>query len=111
MSSSPSPPEPVPHPEVLTILKEKFPHEVVETIVNLGDWEATVKKEAIPEMMLFLRDDKRTDFKMLMDLSAVDGLTLGLPSRFYVVYHLYSLTKKHRLRVKAFVPANDSPVP
>ena len=42
---------------------------------------------------------------MLSDLCAVDYL--GETPRFEVVYHLYSLDKNHRLRIKARVPEDD----
>lgn len=98
-------------PEWLKTLEGQFPVNVLSVTSNLGDWEATVSREAIPEVMRFLRDDKRTDFKMLMDLSAVDGLKLGSSPRFYVVYHLYSISLKHRLRIKTNVPEDDPTVP
>jgi NADH-quinone oxidoreductase subunit C len=40
-----------------------------------------------------------------MDLTAVDYL--GEPERFEIVYHLYSLAKNHRLRVKVRVAESD----
>ena len=39
---------------------------------------------------------------MLTDLTCVDYL--GETPRFEMVYHLYSLAKNHRLRIKARVP-------
>ncbi|MBI4430365.1 MAG: NADH-quinone oxidoreductase subunit C [Candidatus Omnitrophica bacterium] len=98
-------------PEVLTLLESQFSGKVLSVCVNLGDWEASVAKGSVPEIMRFLRDDKRTDFKMLADLSAVDGLKMGLVPRFYVVYHLYSIKLKHRLRVKTNVSEEDPAVP
>ena len=97
--------------EVLNILKNTFPQTVESVSVELGDWVSVVKKEAVPDIMMFLRDDKRTDFKFLMDLSAVDGLNMKLSPRFYVVYHLFSFTYKHRLRIKTFVGEEDMAVP
>ena len=115
-SSSPTQAQEMPNqhenfPEWLKVLKVQFPEKVLHVCANLGDWEALVNREVIPEVMQFLRDDKRTDFKMLMDLSAVDGLNMELSTRFYVVYHLYSISLKHRLRVKTNVPDDDLTVP
>ena len=98
-------------PEVLTILAAQFPDKVQNTCVNVGDSEALVAKEAVPEIMRFLRDDKRTDFKMLSDLTAVDRLKLNIQPRFQMVYHLYSLRLKHRLRIKVNVSEKDLMVP
>lgn len=98
-------------PEVLEVLRQAFPGAVSNVSVELGDWVAIADKKAIPKIMLFLRDDKRTALNFLMDLSAVDGLNIGLAPRFYVVYHLYSLVHKHRLRIKTFVGEDDLAVP
>jgi NADH-quinone oxidoreductase subunit C len=60
-----------------------------------------VHKDRLPDVMRFLRDDPELAFDMLMDLTCVDYL--GQEPRFEIVYHLYSLAKNHRLRVKARV--------
>jgi NADH-quinone oxidoreductase subunit C len=52
--------------------------------------------------MRFLRDEPGLDFEMLMDVTAVDYL--GQEPRFEVVYHLYSLKRNHRVRIKARLP-------
>lgn len=74
---------------------------VVDTHAHLGDATAIVRKEQLVPVMRFLRDDSELAFDMLMDLTCVDYL--GEEPRFEMVYHLYSLAKNHRLRVKARV--------
>ena len=71
------------------------------THANFGDATALVDAARIADVMGFLRDDAECAFDMLTDLTAVDYL--GQQPRFEVVYHLYSLTKNKRLRVKARV--------
>jgi NADH-quinone oxidoreductase subunit C len=51
--------------------------------------------------MRFLRDDPDCQFDMLTDVTAVDYL--GEEPRFEMVYHLYSVPKNKRLRIKARV--------
>jgi NADH-quinone oxidoreductase subunit C len=81
--------------------------EAVEaTHARLGDETATVAKEQLGAVMRFLRDDPELAFDMLSDVTCVDYL--GETPRFEMVYHLYSLSKNHRLRVKARVP-EDAP--
>jgi NADH-quinone oxidoreductase subunit C len=80
-------------------LVERYPDEVVSTHADHGDETAVVRPEKLVEIMTFLRDDEITSFEMLSDLTGVDYLGVKEP-RFEVVYHLYSLTKNHRLRVK-----------
>jgi NADH-quinone oxidoreductase subunit C len=72
------------------------------THAQFGDATALVDKERLVEVMRFLRDDPELAFEMLTDLTCVDYL--GETPRFEMVYHLYSVAKNHRLRIKARVP-------
>jgi NADH-quinone oxidoreductase subunit C len=87
-------------------LVEAMPDAVVSTHAQLGDVTAVVREFYLVEAMRFLRDDTATKFEMLSDVCAVDYLP-RVP-RFEVVYHLYSVAKNHRLRVKALVEENAS---
>jgi NADH-quinone oxidoreductase subunit C len=73
-----------------------------DTHAELGDATALVDKERLVEVMRFLRDDAELAFDMLTDVTCVDYL--GESPRFEMVYHLYSVAKNHRLRIKARVP-------
>ena len=93
-------------------LKEKFGGSVLSTHDFRGDETAAVKKEALVDLMRFLKEDRELDFNILMDLSAVDYLKFGeTRPRFEVVYHLYSLDKNHRLRIKVPVEEKGPVVP
>jgi NADH-quinone oxidoreductase subunit C len=86
---------------VLRRLLDRHGAAVLETHARLGDATALVRKEQLAEVMRFLREDSELAFDMLMDLTCVDYL--GQEPRFEMVYHLYSLAKNHRVRVKARV--------
>ena len=86
---------------ILRRLLDSLPDAVRETHVRLGDVTAQIDAERVLEVLRFLRDDPELEFDMLSDVTAVDYL--GEEPRFEVVYHLYSLPKNHRLRVKARV--------
>jgi len=90
---------------VLAKLGERFGDAIVATHSDFGDDTAVVRREQIVEICTFLRDDPALRFDMAMDLTGVDYL--GEEPRFEVVYHLYSLEKKHRVRIKARVPEDD----
>ena len=90
---------------VLDRLRGRFPSDVVSTHSDFGDDTALVRRERIVEILTFLRDDAALLFDFAMDLTGVDYL--GEEPRFEVVYHLYSLEKKHRVRIKARVPEDD----
>jgi NADH-quinone oxidoreductase subunit C len=78
---------------------------VQEIHARLGDATARVDRERIEDVLAFLRDDPELEFEMLTDLTAVDYL--GEQPRFEIVYHLYSVTHNHRVRVKVRVPEDD----
>jgi NADH-quinone oxidoreductase subunit C len=86
---------------LLRRLIECLPDAVLETHAHRGDATALVDAERIVDVLTLLRDDPDFEFEMLSDVTAVDHL--GEEPRFEVVYHLYSVAKNHRLRVKARV--------
>lgn len=73
-----------------------------------GELTLYVKREAILDVLQFLRDDRECAFKVLIDVCGVDYPERA--ERFDVVYHLLSLTQNARIRVKV---ATDeyTPVP
>ncbi len=85
----------------LTLLREKFGAGVLETHSDHGDDTAVVSPAIWAEVGRFLREQSELDFDMPVDLCAVD-FPSRLP-RFEVVLHLYSTSKKHRIRVKTRV--------
>jgi len=74
---------------------------ILEFHDRLGDATVRVDPARIVPLMTHLRDAEGLEFDMLSDLCAVDYL--GEEPRFEVVYHLYSVARNHRLRVKARV--------
>jgi NADH-quinone oxidoreductase subunit C len=99
---------------ILTHLQERFGAAVLATHADHGDHTAVVAPDALLDVLRCCRDDPALRFEMLMDLTAVDYLRY--PSRedgtrFEVVYHLYSVTENHRLRVKAGVEEDHPVVP
>ncbi len=86
-------------------LSRQFPRSVIETHAHRGDATAVVRKEDILAISKFLRDDPDLAYNFMMDLTAVDYM--GKEPRFEVVYHLYSLSKNQRVRIKAQVSEAD----
>ncbi|MBI3768091.1 MAG: NADH-quinone oxidoreductase subunit C [Deltaproteobacteria bacterium] len=93
-------------PAVLALLRERFPEAVLATHAYRGDATAEVAPASLLEVCTFLRDDPALAFDFLVDVTAVDYI--GSVPRFEVVYHLYSLPRNHRVRLKARVP-EESP--
>lgn len=74
---------------------------LVESGSHCGDEIAVVHREHLIDVLTVLRDDPTLCFEMLTDLTVVDYL--GQTPRFEVVYQLYSLMHKHRVRIKVRV--------
>ena len=72
----------------------------------VGEVSLTVRRESIVEVCRTLRD--RFEYQQLMEIAGVDYPSR--PERFEVVYHLLSLTKNHRIRVRVSAD-EDTPVP
>ena len=83
--------------------------DAIEEVYSFRD-QVTVRvfKDRIVEVCTFLRDTPELEYDFLTDETAVDYPSR--PKRFDVVYHLYSMTLGHRLRLKAAV-AEDEPIP
>ena len=92
-------------------IKTKFPNLVTEAFTDKGDEFIRAKREGIRDLFLHLKKDPDFDFNILMDLFAVDYLHWEEKEiRFEVNYNLFSLSKNHRLFVKAGVPELDASI-
>ncbi len=87
-------------------LRERFASSVLDVKEFRGEVTVTVKKEDIVAICTFLKTELR--YNLLTDVTAVDYL--GKDPRFMVVYNLYSIPNKDRLRVKAPVTESDTTI-
>lgn len=92
---------------VLEAALNHFPEAVLSHHDRLGNETLVVKREAIVSICKFLKENPKTQMSMMSDLTVVDGLNLNWNPRFMVVYHLYSIVYRHRIRLKAPVPTDD----
>jgi NADH-quinone oxidoreductase subunit C len=69
-----------------------------------GELTLYIELGEIARVLKFLRDDPNCQFKMLIDICGVDWPQRE--KRFDVVYHLLSLSKNHRIRVKLEIDEN-----
>lgn len=87
-------------------IKERFPQEVLDVTEFKGQVSIIVKRERIKDICKYLHDDPEIDMDYLSDLCGVDYMGKRR-LRFEVIYNLYSLKHRHRLRIKALVPEED----
>ncbi len=71
---------------------------LVELREEVGEITLVVEREAIVAVLKALRDTPGLEYQQLMEIAGVDYP--DRPERFEVVYHLLSLTKNRRIRVK-----------
>jgi NADH-quinone oxidoreductase subunit C len=85
-------------PELGEAIKAARPGDIEEVDVRLGELMLVVKRDAIVNLLTWLRDDPTCLFKMLIDICGVDYPERT--QRFDVVYHLLSLKRNRRIRIK-----------
>lgn len=76
-----------------------------------GELTVVVERERIRDVLKALRDHPELEYRFLADLTSVDYLGMGLEPRFAVVYHMLSMSKRQRVRVKVGVPEGDEWAP
>jgi NADH-quinone oxidoreductase subunit C len=81
---------------------------IVAFEVAFNELNVTAQAGRIVEALTFLRDHPDCRFHQLIDLCGVDYPER--PLRFDVVYHLLSMVKNHRIRLKVQTD-EDTPVP
>lgn len=84
---------------------DRFPQYFIGSQEAFGELSLSIKREGVVEVCRVLRDDPELDFDHMTDICSVD-----YPEdeeRFEVIYHFYSVRKRHRIRLKARVPEED----
>ncbi|CAM3043616.1 NADH dehydrogenase subunit C [Paracoccus aminovorans] len=80
-------------------------NDVVSTEVAYGELTVTATVSGLPGLIEFLRSDPNCRFSTLIDITAVDHP--ARPARFDLVYHLLSMHRNQRIRVKAQVREDE----
>jgi NADH-quinone oxidoreductase subunit C len=91
--------------EIAQALEAEFTTDVVEVTTFRDQVAVTVNREKIGPVCRWLRDDPRIEMDFLSDICAVDFPESEL--RFEVVYNLYSLAHRHRIRIKTRLPEDE----
>ena len=83
-----------------------FGDALTERKLAVGELTLTVAADRILDVLAHLRDDPDCDFKILVDICGNDWPSRE--KRFDVVYHLLSLTRNMRIRVKLAVGEGEA---
>lgn len=91
--------------EIVEQLKEKFGTEIIDVSEFMGQVAVSVKPGKIMDICRYLHDDPDLYMDYLADLCGVDYPDRKY--RFEVVYNLFSIKHRHRIRVKALLQEKD----
>ena len=78
---------------------------VSEVIESRGETTVFIRREYIRRVAEFLATEPSLGFTFLSDITSVDRFPLE--PRFEVIYHLLSLERRERLRLKVRLPGNE----
>jgi len=87
-------------------LKEKFPNSILEVKTFRNEVTVSIPKKDILEICRFLHSDPDLQYHLLTDLCGLDHFSRT--PRFEVVYHLCSVKRNQRLRLKTRVGESES---
>ena len=98
--------------ETITALEQQFGDRIKAKKLDVQDPWAAVESGDLFEVCRFLRDDPRLRFDLLNCVSGVDYLEpdpkkapkAGFEPHLEVVYHLSSITHRHRFVLKVMLP-------
>ena len=101
-----SAPRIAPREGILDAVKAAIVGAWLDGVHAVGEDSITVARESIADVCRTLRD--QFEYQQLMEIAGVDYPQR--PERFEVVYHLLSVTRNHRIRVRLSTD-EDMPVP
>lgn len=93
---------------VIDAVKIALGDALIEVKEAVGEITLTVRRESIVETCRVLRDTPGLEYQQLMEIAGVDYPERA--ERFEVNYHLLSLTKNRRIRVKVLTD-EQTPIP
>jgi len=98
---------------LLERLKKSFGKKILRSSLGFDEVTIVVGVTELIDILKTLKDNRDFQFKQLIDLCGVDFLEYPEEQlnnkRFAVVYHLLSLKKNNRLRIKVFLEDNEFP--
>lgn len=90
-------------------LRERFGNDIIGMVTFRGETTILVERNRIVDILSFLRYEPTLDYNFLSAIQCCDWV--GHAPRFEVSYHLLSMSRHDRLRVKVGVPETDLTVP
>jgi NADH-quinone oxidoreductase subunit C/D len=109
MASATAPPTAPPPAESTSPAARVLRQELGPALLRVDEWRGdlvlTVEPAAWVRAATLLRDHPELEFKLFLDLCGVDYLDRDeAPQRYAVALHLYSVSHKHHVRLKTYLP-------
>jgi NADH-quinone oxidoreductase subunit C len=99
----------LPEPPAVAAIRARRPDSVRDVAQNRGQFRVTIERDALVDLITFLRDDPTLRFDFLLDLTAVDEYPRT--PRFRMIYVLRSMSRREELVLQCIVPEDDCKVP
>ncbi|MGH9737275.1 MAG: NADH-quinone oxidoreductase subunit C [Candidatus Acidiferrales bacterium] len=90
-------------------LREREPQTIAEVIESRGETTVVLARRDLVRICGFLAQDQSLAFTFLSDISAVDRFPME--PRFEVNYHLLSMERLERVRLKVRIAGSDPVLP
>jgi NADH/F420H2 dehydrogenase subunit C len=94
---------------IIDFINQNYPNTVIKSHSEYGDETVFVDKKDIFEFLKFLKTNPKHPFDLMLDVCGVDYI--GESPRFEVVYHLYSMKTKARIRIRVKLAEDDLTIP
>lgn len=91
--------------KILTVLKEKFGDEILHIETPYNFLTVVLRKEKIVEIVRYLYDHPDTKFQYL---TSIGGIHYPDLKQIAVMYQLHNLYTNHRIRLKIYLPEENS---
>jgi NADH-quinone oxidoreductase subunit C len=96
--TDPAPPAELPQPPFITGVQDRLPGAIQKISYWVGDWTLILDASRLVEVATHLRHAPEASFDFCSDVTASDWPVRA--RRFDVVYSLYSISHRHRVRLK-----------
>jgi NADH-quinone oxidoreductase subunit C len=95
--------------KIIQKLKAVFDNDIIEIINYRDELTIVLDKQKIVDICKFLKEDEDLSFDLLIDICGLDRLQKT--DRFEVVYNIWSLKNKTRIRLRVKVDEKDLHIP
>ena len=87
------------------LINSELTTKINSSFINHNELSIKIDKEDLIDVLLFLKNNSKTRFRQLIEITAVDYPEKEM--RFKLVYFLLSIEKNLRIKIEYFIKEND----